>query len=470
MRSIHRLDAGYPSDISSFNPARQLAASANIRFLALFIAHIALGLLMDRNAYIATAHALAVLCTGFYFLLKDETPARLITLLAYLVGAEVIWRMTDARIFWEFGKYSATLFCGLAMLKHHRLRHASKWPVLFFALLTPAILLLPSFDRQTIAFNLSGPLSLSVALMFFSSIRLSQRRIRDLLLALLLAVIPVATIASYSTLSADFIRFGRSSIFVTSGGFGPNQVSSILGLGALAAVLYIFVERHSYFLRFIAVLAAVWFVAQAALTFSRGGIYTTVAALAVAGVFLLRDNRSRLTFFAGLTLVAAIWFYTVFPALNQYTGGALGARLANTDPSGRDLILQADILTFLENPLFGVGLGQSPEHHARLYRTTHAHTEFSRWLSEHGSLGLLALFMFAASVARRLFAPIPPFEKALVISCTIWAMVFMSHAAMRLVAPSFIFALGAATMSLHQKIASSETGQRTWPPPLRSTQ
>src|SRR5690554_3000682 len=106
------------------NPARQLAASFNIRFLVLFVGHIALGLAMDRSPYIATAHALAVLCIGFYLLFKDDTPARLITLVAYLVGAEVVWRMTDAGVFWEFGKYATSMFFGLALLKYHTLRYA----------------------------------------------------------------------------------------------------------------------------------------------------------------------------------------------------------------------------------------------------------------------------------------------------------------------------------------------------------
>jgi hypothetical protein len=428
-----------------------LAASFNLRFLFLLVAHMTMALAMRRISLLGTVHALGTLALGLYFLRRDDGPRRLIVLAAYLAGAEILWRMTGASVFWEFGKYAMALLLILATLKYRRLFRAGKWPVFFFVALLPAVLLLPDFDREVISFNLSGPFSLAVALMFFSTVHLDHNQLRNVLLAILLPVAGVASIAMYSTLTAPPIAFGRSSLDVTSGGFGPNQVSSILGLGALAALLYVVVERRRPFLRLLAGVCAVWFVSQAALTFSRGGIVTTVAALAVAGLYLLRDRRSRLTFIVGLALALVVWTSLIYPALNRFTGGALATRLADTDPTGRDLIVQADLLAFRENPVFGAGLGRSPEYHALLFRESSAHTEFTRWLAEHGSFGLLALLIFGGFVLRRLFRPMPALEKAIVLSFTVWAILFMSHAAMRLVAPSFIFALGAAQISLKSR-------------------
>jgi O-antigen ligase len=201
-------------------------------------------------------------------------------------------------------------------------------------------------------------------------------------------------------------------------------------------------------IRLVLIVGALWMLAQAALTFSRGGVVTTLATLLVAAFFLLRDRRSRTTFVGGALLLLFLWFYLVFPALENFTGGAITARMTDTNLTGRDKIVQADLLAFRDRPFTGVGIGQSPAYHAILFRHSAAHTEFTRWLAEHGLFGLVALLLFSSAVVRRLLAEGSPFAKALMLSLTFWALLFMSHAAMRLAAPSFTFGLAAATFVL----------------------
>jgi hypothetical protein len=434
------------------NPARLLSQSFPLRIAAFIILHLFLALIIRQNAALATGHALITFGAAFYFLVKDKEPDRLILAAAYLVGAEVIWRMTDAAIFWESGKYAITLLFILALLKHQQLFQTVKWPVIFFILLLPSVALLPTFDREIIAFNLSGPLSLAVATMYFSTITLNQTQIKRLLLALYIPIVMVAFLATYSTFTAGEISFDRSSLAVTSGGYGPNQVSSILGLGALTGLLYVFIERRYRLLRLFLIIGSLWMLAQAALTFSRGGMLTMVATLLFAALFILRDSRSRVTFIGGAVLLILLWSYLVFPTLNNFTGGALATRIRDLDLTGRDKIIQADLLAFRENIFAGVGIGQSPEYHALLFRRSAAHTEFTRWLAEHGLFGLLALALFSMVVLRRLLIKQPPLTKALILSFTLWSLLFMSHAAMRLAAPSFVFGLAAAVFMLNDSV------------------
>lgn len=431
------------------NPARLLSQSFPLRIIAFVIFHLFLALIIRQNDLLATGHALITFGAAFYFLVKDKEPDRLMLAAAYLVGAEVVWRMTDAAIFWESGKYAIMVLFFLALIKYQRLFQVVKWPVIFFVLLLPSVALLPTFDREIIAFNLSGPLSLAIATMYFSTVTLNQIQVKRLLLALFIPIIMVAFLATYSTFTAGEISFGRSSLAVTAGGYGPNQVSSILGLGALAGLLYVFIERRYRLLRLLLITGSLWMLAQAALTFSRGGMLTMIATLLIASLFILRESRSRITFIGGAVLLILIWSYLIFPGLNNFTGGALVNRITDLNLTGRDKIIQADLLAFRENPFAGVGIGQSPEYHALLFRRSAAHTEFTRWLAEHGLFGLLALVIFSIVVLRRLLIKQPPLTKALIFSFTLWSLLFMSHAAMRLAAPSFAFGLAAAVFMLN---------------------
>ena len=67
-------------------------------------------------------------------------------------------------------------------------------------------------------------------------------------------------------------------------------------------------------------------------------------------------------------------------------------------------------------------------------------------LAEHGSLGLLALFILLAMSLGRVWKSLPSLEKAYTVSFTAWALLTMLHSAMRLVAPPFAFGLASATM------------------------
>jgi O-antigen ligase len=414
----------------------------------LLLGHMLLAYVMKQSPIVGAVHAIGSLALGVFWLSSDRTANRVVYICAYIAGAEVLWRMTNAPIFWEYGKYAVTALAALAILKQHALPRASKASLLYLALLLPSLALLPELDRSAISFYLSGPLSLAVATVFFSAQNLTSSQRDRVLLSLMMPIIGVALLATLSTITSGPISFGTESMFVTSGGFGPNQVSSILGLGALCGLLYAVAHRGDSAVRALVFVCALWLLAQAALTFSRGGLYTGIGALAVAAVYLMSDPRVRAVLLVVLATASVLAAIVILPALDGFTGGALVSRFQDTDPTGRDKIVEADLLVFRDNPLFGVGPGQSGALHATTFRESATHTEYSRMLSEHGVLGLGSLLVLAVICLQRLRSSAPPLAKAFSLAFTVWALLFMTHAAMRLVAPSLAFGLASATLLL----------------------
>lgn len=439
----------YGAPVSSANPLRNSLQRLPWWLLLLMVAHVALAFLVGSIRILSTLHTLAVFMLGFVFLLRDKTPTRLIYLSAYLVGAEIFWRSTFSGLAHEFSKYAVALLFGLAMLRYHRLLRADKRPLLYFVLLVPAIFYMPSIQRDVIAFNLSGPFLMVLTTMLFSTVTLTREQLQrsiELFCAPLIGTASLAIIRMNMFAAAGQLRFGNDSNRWTSGGLGPNQVSVALGLGAFLALMYFILFDKPRSNRIIMLLIAIWFFSQAVFTFSRGGVYSAVAAIAVAAFYLMRDRRARMVLVVGGGLAVAALAFVIVPALDAFSGGVLLVRFQDTGTTGRNLIFQEDIQTFLRNPIFGVGLGESIYYHADVWRETVAHSELSRMLADHGLFGLASLLVLAWITAERVLSRrTTPVQKALVVSLTAWAVVTTMHVATRMAGPSFAFGLAAAT-------------------------
>ena len=435
------------------NPVQELVASYSARAVFFILIHIPLAFAFRWSSTVATVHAIGTFALGLWWLAHDRYPDRLIYLTAYITGAELLWRGMHAPVFYEFGKYSVGLLLVLGLLKYRRLFIADKRPLIYFALLLPSILVMPAFDRQMIAFNLTGPFSLAVATMFFSTVKLTQEQMKRILVALLAPVIGLGFMASYLTsLYEETIVFGGGSIKETAAGISGNQVSSILGLGALAAFLYVLTDRRHKVLRLLMVGSMIWLMAQAALTFSRGGVWTGIGAIAVPVFYLVRDRRLRYLFIFILAVVCLVSYFYVFPALEDFTKGTLSERFRSFDTTGRDSIAEGDLKAFEEHPVFGVGPDQSRAYHELFFGSASPHTEYSRLLAEHGSFGIVAMLILFWLALQRFFVKLPLQSKAYGVAFITWALLFMLHSAMRLVAPSFLFGLAFAHLLTESEI------------------
>lgn len=445
-------------------PSRVSTPVSALLALGFLGAHVPLALLMRSQPAISTLHALVTVALGLAWAVSGKHPQRVACVAAYLAGSEVLWRMTGADFFWEGAKYGTVLILAVAMIRSGRFR--GPLPIAgYFLLLLPSTALvwmqIPAFQaRNVTSFNLSGPLALAVAAWFFANLRLSREGISRVLFALAAPIVGVLTASFFGTMTAQDLSFGGGSNFATSGGFGPNQVSAVLGLGALAAFILALDHGLPLLLRTAMLGLLLAFAAQSALTFSRTGVAALIVCGGVGTFFLLRSPRARASLAIGLPILAAAAILVIVPRLESMTGGAIGDRFSDASPTGRDQLAKADWLIFLDHPILGVGPGQAKALRGVAGRIGLSHTEFTRLLSEHGSLGLLALLLLVVTGARRFLAARGASERAIVAMLYTWSALFMLVSGMRLVAPAFAFGLASAMPPRGRKRRGSEPSSR----------
>jgi O-antigen ligase len=429
----------------SFHPPHDEAGVPAKIIVAAIVGHLALGILVEMSEAVAYVHMLGTIVFGFAWVLYHRRPERAAYVVAYFTGSEVLWRMAKVSLLWEFGKYGsvAVMLIGLAFVVRRRPHIQS---AVYFGLLLPSAVItywqLGFTDgRQTLSFNLSGPLALAVAAWFFSNVEVTAERLRRLYLFVAIPGIAVGGATLYAMLTAKNLHFSNNSNMETSAGYGPNQVSAILGLASLMLVFYLIQGSTPIFLRASLFGSVVFLAVQSALTFSRGGLVDSALALVVGALFLIRSRKFSARFVPFL-LIGTLAALVVLPRLDSFTGGALGKRFGNPNMTHRDEMIKVEMQIWSERPIFGTGVGLA---RVARYQATHssgvAHTEFSRLLAEHGSFGLASLILLIAMPTARLFAAKDPLPQALIAWCCCWSFAFMAFNAMRLMAPAFIYGL-----------------------------
>jgi hypothetical protein len=411
--------------------------------IAFCLLHIPLALLLHRSSLLSTMHALAAFAVGVWWAFTSpERPIRVAFVGAYITGAEVLWRMTESQVFWEFGKYAVSAIFILSILRRGRFKGPAAM-FAFFALLVPSALITVTEEgadaRGYLSFFMSGPFSMMVAAWFFSQLKLSVEDVRRVLIAACGPIVGIAAITFFGIYATNNIQFNGESNFLTSGGFGPNQVAAVLGLGAMFVLMFLVLHKTPPVLKTFLIAAMLFMTAQSALTFSRGGIYNAVGATALASVYLIKEARTRRSFMLVAVVAVVLGAFVIFPRLESLTSGKLGERFAETNTTNRVEIIQDQLWLWNHFPVLGVGPGRS-----RHYGVATAHTEFMRLPAEHGSLGFIAfglLVMAAVNVVRRAKTNK---GKAIAVFLVGWSFLYMLTAALRLVSPSFVFGLAFA--------------------------
>jgi hypothetical protein len=220
----------------------------------------------------------------------------------------------------------------------------------------------------------------------------------------------------------------------------------VLGLGILVAFLWAQNCRKLSSRWWLAVVLILWFAGQAALTFSRTGVWIGVLTILVASAFTVTNARRFWSSVAG-AVVALGLFYLLFQALDNYTGGKLGQRYSEKGFSHRENIAGGDLELAMNHPALGVGPGMAKVQRAReLGITGAAHTEFTRLLCEHGVTGLLAMGALAGVAFLAFRNAAGSAQKSWICSLLAYGLLFMLVSGMRLVVPSV--AWGLAMISL----------------------
>lgn len=436
--------------------------------LFLLILHIPLGVLMYNFGALGIVHPTAVFALGLYFAIQRSEPLeRVAYVVAYIIGVEVLLRMAGAPVYWEFGKYASAALMIIALARRGLFQIPGP-ALLYLLLLLPACLVTIMVSdwqvgRGRLSFNMSGPICLFVSCWFFSQIKLTPGQLRKLFLLIAVPLVSVAVATLFFTVSSPYLEFTNESNRMTSGGFGPNQVSSMLGLGAFLATASFILFKNDVRTSILLGVLTLLFAAQSVLTFSRGGMYAAIGALVFLVIFQAGNFRQLLGRFVPVLAVAAIFLFIIFPALNDFTGGKLEERFESSDTTNRLDIMALELQIFAENPLFGAGVGEAIDERYDMSRHFSAsHTEFTRLLSEHGTLGMLAILSLIAATVQNLRKQSFGLGRALVVGSVIWSGLFMANSGMRLAAPAFMWGLSFAMIinSIHPRLGSSRRLQR----------
>ena len=215
---------------------------------------------------------------------------------AYIAGAEVFWRQTGALVFYETGKYAVILFLLIGMFfKGTSSKTIPYWTYLL--ILIPGIVVASitiSYQadfRRLIAFNLSGPVSVGVSAIYCYYKKIKKEDFQRVLLMLLL---PLLSQMLYLYLYTPTLReeiISLSGNYAATGGFGPNQISSVFGFGAFLLITRLFTIKDKLVNMIDLVLLGMMGY-RAVVSFSRGGVFTGLACV-IAFIFILLQTGSK---------------------------------------------------------------------------------------------------------------------------------------------------------------------------------
>jgi len=420
--------------------------------VSLLLLHMALAPFEKGRPILVLLHGVTALGVALIYGTNPRYPLRTMQAVAYICGAEVLWRMCarTGALPWEFGKLAMIAILAVAILRSSRFR-GSWLAILYIALLLPSAattMIQMDLDsaRQALSGTLAGPLAMALSLFFLSQVQLTQSQLVKIFFCFIVPLCGVAFLCYSGTFGAAEVAFGRTSNKGASGGFGPNQVSATLGFGILCALFWFLTEKGRPQVRVLLGLLMAWFAVQSALTFSRTGLYLTGLSVAIGVMPLLRNARARWTVLGLATLTFLLAYFLVVPWLDSFTGGALGDRFRNTNLTNRDKFWKAELQMWKAHPILGVGVGVSDSMRMEGdVGEVQAHTEYTRLLAEHGMLGLAAQTILLVCLHAALRRARCPYALAVCLAMVTFGLLFMVVSATRLALLALAFGLASAS-------------------------
>ncbi|MFP4845651.1 O-antigen ligase family protein [Winogradskyella sp. PE311] len=439
----------------------------NLNYPSKIILHIVIGILLYFVAFFSKIFFFGVI---IYFLVnifsssKEKKTVEVLKACAYIVGAEVLFRMTKAGVFYESSKYLVIFFMLIGMY-YRGLSNRSYPYLLFLFLLIPSILVasmnigLDSNLRTNIAFVLSGPVCLGIAALYSFDKKISLKDLINVLLFLGLPLVSLITYLFLYTVSLEDIFRGTQSNFAASGGFGPNQVATVLGLGMFVFCVNFFLNSKETLVKAINIILFGIISFRGIITFSRGGVITAILMIFSFLIIIyykssIRNKRIIGSSFLAVILASAV----IWVVSSNQTSGLIDKRYSNQDASGKlkedvsagrvDLFL-GELEGFISEPFFGVGASGMKERRLQsLGYVVATHNELSRMLSEHGMLGIIMLLiLIIVPLTYRVNNKRNYFFYAFLV---FW-FATINHSAMRIAAPGFIYALALLNVTYEKR-------------------
>ena len=429
--------------------------SETLQYLKFVIIHLLIGLAIFLVPPISKVYAITIILVGFrYVILRKNANNEALYVAAYIVGAEVFLRMTQGNIFEQYAKYGVMGVLIIGMLFKGFSKNAIMYWI-FGLLLLPGVIygfFTLNFEtdiRKAITFNIIGPITLTVSAIYCYQRIVTFQQIKNIIDMLAYPLMATLVYMYLYTPDIKAVVTNTQSNFETSGGFGPNQVSTILGLGIFLFFIKVILNSKTIGIRNINIFFFLFITFRGIVTFSRGGVITGFVMIIIVVILLLVFTRSQgkskvvsLVVF-GLIALSGVWAYS-----SIQTSGLIDKRYANKDAkgrvkesklTGREKLIESEFNMFLDNPIFGIGVGKNKEYREETTGIEAAsHNEITRMLAEHGMFGLFGLIIL-------LVTPMVLYlnnkQNIFVFSFVVFWILTINHAAMRLAAPAFIYAL-----------------------------
>jgi hypothetical protein len=430
--------------------------SKESQYIGLIALHVLIGIVIYLMPSLAKVYGIIILLYSLYYVFrKGNANNEVLLVSAYIVGSDVFLRMTGGSLLYEFSKYGVMFFLFIGMIYSGFSKHSVPFWI-YLLLLVPGVFVatetlnLQSDLRISILFNISGPLCLGVASIYCYNRKIAFTQINKLLLSMGLPIISMVTYLVLYTPDLKEVLTGTGSNAETSGGFGPNQVATVLGIGMFIFFTRLIFDSKTKLVFIVNLLVVCNISYRGLVTFSRGGMITGFLMILILLYFLYKNSnnagRYKLNMlFVFMTVIFCFtWLYT-----SVQTSGLIDKRYANQDATGRvkesnftgrEEILESEIDDFLDSPIFGIGVAKALE--IREVKTggqiIASHSEISRTLAEHGAMGIIALMIV-------FFTPIFLYldnKQHLYMFCfLIFWLLTINHAAMRIAAPAFVYSL-----------------------------
>jgi hypothetical protein len=439
--------------------------SHNNIFFILVILHFLIGILLE-NIYVAKLYgAISFLLGLFAIVLSNNKTEAVLKWSLYIVSMDVLMRMTSGFIFSEFSKYAIITYILIALFTEKQKREIQLGYVLYILFLLIGIAFIPFYEldriRQEVAFNLSGPILLGLSAIYFYNQKIN---FSSLVKGLKMSVLPLISMVSYlyvKTPNFAEIVFRSAANFHTTAGYGPNQVSTILGFGIFSIIILLIIKKNVTGFVVLDIVVLFYFIYRGLLTFSRGGMLVALIAIAVFFYYYQKTKKHKFIFLLKYFSIVGVILLSVFLFTSSLTNGVLTNRYLNKNTfgekkeditSGRKGYLKLELQAFIDNPFWGVGVGGSKYYrdlHTTRYKGS-SHNELSRLLSEHGLIGVLSIMLL-------LYIPIKKniksntLQKAFSFSFFLLWFLTINHSAMRIAFPAFIYGLTLINIEFDEK-------------------
>lgn len=383
---------------------------------------------------------------------------------AYVVGSEVLFRMSKGLIFYEFPKYMVFIFLFTGLIVEKKRHNISPIYIFYILLLLFGITFTdipyPESIRTNVIFNLSGPILLGMCALYMYKREINIDNVFGILKYMAFPIISMVIYIYFKVPDLKYINFGGVSSRAASGGYGPNQVSTILGLGMFAfAVFLIMKKRFSgwVILDFFILLYVSY---RALITLSRGGLLTAIIAITAMAFFYFLSRKNSVFHFLKYFSILVALTIPMFLYTSSLTNGMLVNRYTNKNArgvekedlsAGRVEIFNNELDGFYNNPFFGIGVGTGKfKRIDELGYKVASHNEMSRLLGEHGMVGLFLIFLLIIVPLIKMYKE-PTLNRAFISAFLIFWFLTINHSAMRLAMPAFVYGLAVMTITTKEE-------------------